>query len=185
MNLKNIFIMKAVLKFKTLPLLVCALLISSMGMAQKQMASPRDSVKGMVAGSSVKIAYGSPAVKGRKIFGGLVPYDKIWRTGANTETTFETSKAIKVEGKTLAAGKYSIFTTPGEKEWKVIFNSVTGQWGIKNDGSANDDSSKDVLVVTVKSMKSSAMHERLTFEINGKGFVLLWDNLAVPVKITK
>ncbi|HVW96831.1 MAG TPA: DUF2911 domain-containing protein [Mucilaginibacter sp.] len=175
--------MKALFKFRALPMFVCALLMSSAVMAQKPVASPRDSVSGTVAGATVKIAYGSPAVKGRQIFGGLVPYDKVWRTGANTMSTFETSKAIKVQGKTLPAGKYSLFTTPGEKEWKIIFNSVTGQWGIKRDGSANDDPAKDVLVVTAKPMKSNAMHERLTFEINKKGFVLLWDNTAVPVSL--
>jgi hypothetical protein len=166
---------------------VAALFISSAASAQMSMgkgpASPRDSVSGMVAGAEIKIAYGSPSVKGRKIWGGLVPYDKIWRTGANPVTEFTTSKDIMVEGKKLPAGKYSLFTIPGEKEWKVIFNSQTGQWGIKRNGDANDDPSKDVAVVTVHPMKADAMYEHLTFKLTKKGFVLLWDNLAVPVKI--
>jgi hypothetical protein len=172
-------------KIKALAFFVCAFLLSTVAMAQmgKPQASPRDSVSGTVNGASIKIAYGSPAVKGRKIFGGLVPYGKTWRTGANPMTTFETSKDIMVEGKKLPAGKYSLFTTPGEKEWKVIFNSVTGKWGIKDDGSANDDPAKDVLVVTAHSMKSMEMNERLTFKITAKGFVLLWDNTAVPVAV--
>lgn len=113
----------------------------------------------------------------------MVPYGKIWRTGANPVTTFETSKEVKIEGQTLPAGKYSLFTIPGENEWKVIFNSQTGQWGIKRDGSANDDPSKDVLTVTVKPMKSDGFNEHLTFKITNKGFVLLWENLAVPVTV--
>jgi hypothetical protein len=147
------------------------------------MASPRDSVSGTIGGAAIKIQYGSPSVRGRKIWGELVPYGKIWRTGANPVTTFQTSKDIKVEGQTLHAGKYSLFTTPGENEWKVIFNSQTGQWGIKRDGTANDDPTKDVLTVTVKPMKSKGFNERLKFEINSNGFVLLWENLAVPVKV--
>jgi hypothetical protein len=173
------------LKLNAFAFFIAALFVSFGASAQMggQMASPRDSVSGTVAGAEIKIAYGSPSVKGRKIFGGLVPYDKTWRTGANTATTFETSKAIKVEGKTLPAGKYSLFTVPGEKEWKVIFNSQTGQWGIKAGGVANNDPAKDVLTVSAKPMKSEAMNERLTFKIVKTGFVLLWDNTAVPVKI--
>jgi len=175
--------MKTLTQLKALTFFVCAILVSSAAIAQKMPASPRDSVSGTINGANIKISYGSPSVKGRKIWGGLVPYDKIWRTGANPVTTFQTSKEVKIEGKTLPAGKYSLFTTPGEKEWKVIFNSQTGQWGIKNDGSANDDPAKDVLTVTVKPMKSEGFNERLTFKISNSGFVLLWENLAVPVKV--
>ena len=173
-------------KLKALSIFVIVFLASTMSFAQKgPVASPRDSVSGTVAGSIIKISYGSPAVKGRKIWGGLVPYDKVWRTGANQVTTFETSKAIHIEGKTLPAGKYSLYTTPGEKEWKIIFNSQTGQWGIKMDGATTDDPSKDVLVATATPMKSKAPNERFKIEVNSKGFVLLWEDLAVPVAISK
>ena len=177
--------MRKLVQIKASLILAGAFLISSVAFSQKSakpIASPRDSVSGKVGNASIKIAWGSPGVKGRKIWGGLVPYNKIWRTGANPVTTFQTSKDIKIEGKTLHAGKYSIFTIPGEKEWKIIFNSQTGQWGIKDDGSANDNPVKDVLVVVVKPMKSKEFSERLTFKIDN-GFVLLWENLAVPVKI--
>jgi len=97
-------------------------------------------------------------------------------------TTFQTSKDIKVEGKTLPAGKYSLFLTPGEKQWTVIFNSVNNQWGIKRDGSANDDPSKDVAVVTV-SAKTAPMTERLVYKITSKGFSMVWENTEVPVRI--
>ena len=173
--------MKTLIKLKALTFFVSAFLVSSVAFAQAP-ASPRDSVSGTINGAAIKIAYGSPAVKGRKIWGELVPYDKVWRTGANPVTTFQTSKEVQIEGKALPAGKYSLFTVPGEKEWKVIFNSQTGQWGIKAGGVANDDPAKDVLVVTVKPMKSKEFNERLTFKINN-GFVLLWENLAVPVSI--
>jgi hypothetical protein len=177
--------MRKLIKFTTPALFACALLLSLTATAQKKpepLASPRDSVSGVVAGSHISINYGSPGVKGRKIWGGLVPYNKIWRTGANPATVFKTSKNIKVEGKLLHAGKYSLFTIPGEKEWTIIFNSETGQWGIKDDYTANDDPKKDVLKVKVKPMKANSPSERMKFKID-KGFVLVWEKLAVPVKI--
>jgi hypothetical protein len=176
---------RKLINFKAPILFVCALLVSLTAIAQKKaepIASPRDSVSGVVAGSHISVNYGSPAVKKRKIWGGLVPYNKIWRTGANPATVFTTSKAIKVEGKALKAGKYSLFTIPGEKEWTIIFNSETGQWGIKDDYTTNDNPKKDVLKVSVKPMKAKAFSERMKFKID-KGFVLVWENLAVPVKI--
>ena len=163
-------------------------LMATTAFAQKQMASPRDSVSGTVAGSEIKIWYGSPSVKGRTIGKEIAPYGKVWRTGANQATTFTTSKAIKVEGKTLAAGKYTLYTTPDEKEWKIIFNSTLMDgarpiWGIKMDGSTTDDPAKDVLVVTVKPMKAQANNERFKVALNDKGFVLLWGDIAVPVMV--
>jgi hypothetical protein len=173
-------IMKTLFKVKALSLLFCAVLVSSIVSAQD---SPRQNASGTVAGASVNIDYGSPSVRGRKIWGDLVPFGQLWRTGANPATIFQTNKDIKIEGKVLPAGKYSIFTLPGENEWTVIFNSETGQWGIRGDGTANDDPEKDVLTVTVKPEKSKDFNEHLTFAVDDKGFTLLWENLAVPVKV--
>jgi hypothetical protein len=170
--------MKSLFKLTALSFLVLALFILSTGCGQQ---SPRESISGSINGANVTIGYGSPSVRGRKIWGGLVPYGKIWRTGANPVTEIQTDKDLKIEGKMLPAGKYSIFTIPGVGVWKVIFNSQTGQWGIKNDGSAYDDPSKDVLTVTVNPKKSPGFHEKLTFTINNSGFTLLWENLAVLV----
>jgi hypothetical protein len=178
--------MKTVFKLKALTFFVCAFLVSSMAFAQdigKQPLSPRDSTSGTINGAVIKINYGAPSVRNRKIFGGLEPYGKIWRAGANQMTTFETSKAITVEGKTLPAGKYSLFATPGETQWTIIFNSVSNQWGIKRDGSANDDPTKDVLVVNVQAKPLSALVERLVYKINQDGFSLIWENTEVPVKV--
>jgi hypothetical protein len=175
--------MRKLLQLKAVSLFVMAFLVSTVAFGQKQQASPADSASGTAGGSMIKISYHSPSVKGRKIWGGLVPYDKVWRTGANEATIFTTSKDIKIGGKTLPAGKYSLYTVPGEKEWKIIFNSQTGQWGIKMDGSTTDDASKDVLVATATPMKSTSMNERFKIEVNSKGFVLLWENLAVPVMV--
>lgn len=177
--------MKNFISRKSFMLSLLAMLMSVSLFAQDkpQRQSPAATAEGTIHGAAITIKYSSPAVKGRKIWGDLVPFDKVWRAGANEATIFETSKAIKVEGKTLPAGKYSLYLTPGENEWKVIFNSQTGQWGINRDGSTTDDATKDVLVVTVKPKKSVTMEERLVYRITKTGFEMAWDNLVVPVTI--
>jgi hypothetical protein len=90
--------------------------------------SPEEEVAFTSSDLNIRVFYNRPFKKGREIFGGLVPYDKVWRTGANEATTFETSKDLLIEGKTLKKGKYSLWTIPGEETWKVIFNSEFGQW---------------------------------------------------------
>jgi hypothetical protein len=190
-SFKNI--MKKVFQLKTLAMLAVAVLVSGIAFAQnmpakKAPASPRDSVSGVVGKATISINYGAPSLRGRKILGTIEPYGKPWRAGANQSTTFTTDKDIMVEGQKLAAGKYSLFAIPTETEWKIIFNSQTGQWGVKKDTndsrgySANDDPSKDVLVVTVKPKKAGPT-ERLTYTINKKGFALVWEDVEVPVKI--
>lgn len=172
--------------FKSLFLTFVGILAVSVLFAQADKSkrpSPPETASGTVAGSTITINYSSPAVKGRKIWGGLVPYDQVWRTGANEATIFETSKDIQVEGKELKAGKYSLYSIPGENQWTFIFNSKTGQWGIKNDGSTTEDPADDVLRVTVKPEKSSSFNERMKFVVNENGFVLDWENLEVPVSI--
>lgn len=149
--------------------------------AKPERASPSMVAKGTINGAAVTINYSSPAVKGRKIWGELVPYDKTWRAGANEATVFETDKALKIQGQSLPAGKYSLYAVPGEKSWKIIFNSETGQWGIKHSGETTDDETKNVLTVTVHPVKSSSFNERLSYVIAKGGFSLLWENLAVPV----
>lgn len=178
--------MKKTMISKGVFLTLIGMLVTSVMFAQDQPkppASPADSAIGTISGSTIKIDYSSPSVKGRKIWGGLVPYDKVWRLGANKATTFETSKDIMIEGKKLPAGKYSLYAIPGETEWTFIFNSKTGQWGINRDGAATEDPANDVLRVTVKSEKSSSLNERMKFEIGAKGFSLLWENLKVPVSV--
>jgi hypothetical protein len=145
--------------------------------------SPPATATGKVKGATITINYSSPAVKGRKIWGDLVPYDKVWRAGANEATLFETDKAVKVGGKSLPAGKYSLYAIPGEKEWTIILNSATGQWGINRDGSTTEDPAKDVLRVKAKPVKSASFNERLTYQVDKKGFALVWENLKVPVSI--
>ena len=150
---------------------------------KSQRPSPPATATGVVNGATITINYSSPAVKNREIWGALVPNNEVWRAGANEATIFETDKDIKVEGKTLLAGKYSLYAIPGDKEWTIIFNSATGQWGINRDGTTTEDPAKDVLRVTVKPQKSESFNERLAYIINKKGFSLVWENLEVPVSI--
>jgi len=159
------------------------LLFAASGSVYAQKASPAATATGKIGDATVKISYSSPAVKERKIWGELVPYNKIWRAGANEATIFETDKALKIEGKELPAGKYSIYMLPTESQWTIIFNSQVGQWGITRAGETTDDPTKDVLKVTVKPMKSKAFNERMTYEVTNNGFSLNWENLTVPVKI--
>jgi Protein of unknown function (DUF2911) len=172
--------MKATLRLKAVLFLVFACMFTTIAFAQtpaKPVASPRDSVSAKIGDAIININYGSPSVKGRKIWGGLVPYDTVWRTGANEATRFTTTKDITVEGKTLPAGTYGFFAIPGPTSWTIIFNTVAIQWG-----AFKYDASKDVLRVTVTPVKADK-HERLVYKINKKGFTLIWDELSVPVSI--
>src|SRR5437763_6528524 len=81
-------------------------------------------------GKTITVDYSSPRMKGRKIFGGLVPYGEVWRTGANDATTFVTTANLSVEGKDVPAGSYTIFTVPAQDKWTLIINKKTGEWGI-------------------------------------------------------
>ena len=120
-------------------------------------------------GVAVNIDYSQPAVKGRVIGQDIAPYGKVWRTGANEATVFEISKDVKIEGQSLPAGKYSLYSIPGKDEWVFIFNKSWNQSG------TTYDKEKDALRVTVKPSKSPQFTERMTFNIAKSGKVdLLW-----------
>jgi hypothetical protein len=161
------------------PILAVALLLqvyySNAQQDKSKRPSPPAKAEFVVGAATITIDYSQPGVKGRKIWGELVPYDKVWRTGANEATTFEVSKDVKVEGNALKAGKYGLFTIPGKDEWVIIFNSVPNQWG-----AYEYDENKDVLRVAVKPMETSESTERLTFSLEDNGMVVLkWEKLKV------
>jgi len=141
--------------------------------------SPPETASVKVNGAEVAINYSSPGVKDRTIFGDLVPYGKVWRTGANEATTLTLGKSYMINGSEIPAGKYGLFTIPGEAEWTIIINSVWDQWG-----AYNYDSSKDVLRFNVKAEKTKELIERMKFEISEKGKVtLMWENTKVSFKM--
>lgn len=140
--------------------------------------SPAATASGKLGAADVTVNYSSPGVKGRKIFGGLEPYGKVWRAGANEATTVEFSKGVKVEGKPLPAGKYGFFVIPAEGPWTVIFNKVPNQWG-----AFKYDEKQDALRVMVTPRKTAAVTERLAYEVTPKGLVLRWENVELPASI--
>jgi len=141
--------------------------------------SPARTTDGKVGDANIRIAYSSPAIKGRQVWGGLVPYDKVWRAGANEATIFETDKDIKVEGKELKAGKYSLFAIPTKGEWTMIFNKQTGQWGTQY------DEAQDEIRVKVTPRKSDKMNERLSYEVKDNKVIMYWEQMQIPMSISK
>lgn len=141
--------------------------------------SPTRTTDGKIGDANIRIAYSSPAIKGRQVWGGLVPYDKVWRAGANEATIFETDKDIKVEGKELKAGKYSLFAVPTKGEWTMIFNRQTGQWGTQY------DEAQDELRVKVTPRKSDKMNERLSYEVKDNKVIMFWEQMQIPMSISK
>lgn len=141
--------------------------------------SPAATATGKIGAADVTVNYSSPGVKGRKIFGGLETYGKVWRAGANEATTVEFSKAVTVEGKPLPAGKYAFFVIPMETgQWTVIFNKEPKQWG-----AFKYDEKQDALRVMVTPRKTAAVTERLAYEVTPTGLVLRWENVELPVAI--
>ena len=162
------------------------LLAATGAFAQQQIRSPRPSPKASimqtVGVTDITINYNRPGVKGRSIWGTLVPWDKVWRTGANEATTIEFSDDVWINGQKLAKGLYSLHTIPTASEWTIIFNSVASQWG-----SYSYDAAKDAL--RVKATPQAAPHaEWLTFEIpemttDTAKVVMRWEKIAVPFTV--
>ena len=150
--------------------------------------SPEDEVTFTNGDLKLKVLYNRPFKKGRVIFGELVPYGKVWRTGANEATIFETNKDLNFADKTLKAGKYSFFTIPGEQAWSIIFNAETGQWGVGFNGEANRNPTKDALTLDVPSVLQEKEFEQFTISIEKAGeemeLILMWDKTLVAVPFT-
>lgn len=136
--------------------------------------SPPAQAQGMIQDAQVTIDYSSPSVKGRKVWGELVPYGKVWRTGANEATVFQSTADIMIQGQKLPAGKYALFSIPGEQEWIWIFNSVWDQWG-----AFKYDESKDVLRVKATPQASPVFNEKMRIDILEGKVTLSWENLQV------
>lgn len=148
--------------------------------AQEKPLSPKETVKGTINGVNIEIVYSRPSARGRKMIGGNEPFGAIWRTGANEATTIEFSKAVKIEGKDLPAGKYTLFTIPNEKEWTVIFNAQLDQWGAY---SYDETKAKDALKVTVPAGKATSFVETFTISVEKDKVSLQWENTAVAFKV--
>ena len=163
-----------------------SLLLPATPVAAQELAFPQASppalVRNQVGLTTVEIEYARPGVKGRKIFGALVPYGKIWRTGANTATRVSFSTDVMVGGETVTAGDYALFTIPGETEWTIILNTVAGQWGSYAYSEAQDVLRVKVPAETVEHVET--MHLDLeNIHKASADLTLTWETTRVRVPL--
>lgn len=167
---------------KSFLILSSLLSISIFGQMKFPTASPEAEVEQTIGIVKMQIDYLRPAKKGRTIFGGLVPYGEIWRTGANENTTIEFSDDIKIDNTTLEKGKYAIYTKPEKNQWTIYFYKDTKNWGLPK--AWNDN--LVALKTTVKSQKLSPSSEFFTIEINPLSnndgeIVMKWDTTQIQI----
>ena len=169
---------KLVALFSMAALLVTTTACSAQEKAEDKSKRPSPPAKvseTIASGAVVTIDYSQPSVKGRTIGKDLEPKGtEVWRTGANEATVFETSKAVTINGQTLPAGKYSLYSIAGQNEWTIIFNKTWNQWGTEY------NQADDVLRVKAKAGKAGKFAEKMTFTIAKEGTVnLLWGDHQV------
>ena len=145
--------------------------------------SPPGTAEVSLKGKTITIDYSRPSMRGRKIMGELVPYDKVWRTGANEATTLTTPVDLNIGGTTVPAGKYTLWTLPSAGTWKLIINKQTGQWG------TNYDEKQDFARVDMQKSELSEPVEQFTISFDKKGedtadLVMKWEktSVSIPVK---
>lgn len=167
---------------KSISFLIVALLIAFSVTAQKDKSkrpSPPAQVSKTVNGKEITVDYSQPSKRGREIFGGLEKFGKVWRTGANETSWIEISDNVLIEGEKLPAGKYGLYTIPGESEWVIIFNKKWDGWGAYE---YNED--EDVLRITVPSESLEEVVEKFTIDIGDAGEVsMAWDRTIVKFDI--
>lgn len=168
---------------------VLLLMIASLwhdSFSQQPLLSPRDSVELSFAGKTISINYGRPSMRGRKIMGGLVPYNKWWRTGANEATSFVTQMDLIVGGEMIPKGAYTLYTMPSAKQWKLIINKQTGQWGTVY----NPELDLARIHLNKKMLKKPVEKFTITLEKSGKssGVIrLVWEktDLSVSFRVNR
>lgn len=156
---------------------------STVALGQQPILSPRDSAEITLAGKRIFIDYGRPSMRGRVIMGGLVPYTRWWRTGANEATSFRTTADILVGDSLVPKGEYTLYTLPSEQQWKLIVNRQTGQWG------TTYTPDLDLVRVSMKKKNLGKNVEKFTirFERTGPRSCLLhlvWERTDVSIPIT-
>ncbi len=146
----------------------------------KRPSPPAVATQELTSGALINIDYSQPSIKGRTIGKDIEPKDgEVWRTGANEATVFETSKAVKINGKELPAGKYALLTISGKESWTIIFNKTWKQWGAFSYKQADD-----ALRIDAKAQKATAFAEKMTFTIDKTGLVtLLWGDNKITFTV--
>lgn len=133
----------------------------------------------------LSIFYCSPSKRGRQIMDSLVPFGKVWRTGANEATTFTTNKTIKVNGQELTAGTYTLWTIPNKNQWEVIFNSKAYGWGVNWSQEALREPEFDVVSVSAPIQELTTTQEEFSITFEGDvNMVMAWENTKISVPIT-
>lgn len=149
--------------------------------------SPKDKAKISLNDLDLKVEYNRPSKREREIFGALVPFNKVWRTGANEATTFSTNKDLMIDGILLKKGKYTIWTVPMKNSWKVMFNSQQYEWGVDEKMQPMWDPNYDVLEIEVPTQQLDTTVEKFTIAFdNTTGnlkLTLAWDNTKIEVPI--
>ncbi|MBS1682478.1 MAG: DUF2911 domain-containing protein [Bacteroidetes bacterium] len=169
-------------------ILGCLTIVISGSAFSQEALSPRTSPLAITTAryknTYLKITYSQPQKKGREIFGKLVPYGQVWRTGANEATEITVTDDIKINGTQLKAGTYSMFTIPGKEKWLVILNSDLGLWGAYNYNQKNDVLRFEAMAELIP---GELVYEPFTIRIDQKTdtatLVLLWDRTQVNIPI--
>ena len=167
----------------TLVVLTALALTSPLLAQDKPRVSPQDTVNATVDGAKVTIVYGRPYTKDpksgekRKIWGGLVPFGKVWRMGANEATTLTTDKDITIGGTAVAAGTYTLFLLPEESGAKLIVNKQTGQWGTKY------DEKQDLVRIDMKKAAADKGVDQFTIAVDGSTLKLMWEDVQYSAAI--
>ena len=163
-------------------------LMAALGSAQMDKASrpspPAKASCALADGKTVTVDYSSPRAKGRKIFGGLVPYGEVWRAGANEATTFVTTADLMVGGTHVAAGSYTIFAIPNKDKWALVISKKTGEWGTAYPGPSEDLARIDMKAST---LPSTVENFTIAFDKTASGCTLHmdWETTRASVDISK
>jgi len=170
---------------KSRPVLLVVLVmiaLASVACAQQKASPPGEASVTFADGKTVTIQYSRPSMRGREIFGELVPYDEVWRTGANAATSLETGVDLNIGGASVPAGSYTLYSLPGANAWKLIINKQTGQWGTQY------DQGQDLARVDMKVAQSSTPLEQFTISFDKSGgnsatLKLAWANTIASVEV--
>jgi len=158
------------------------LLAAQSSCGQKRVSPPANAQCDLGGGKTITVDYSSPRADGRRIYGGLVPYGEVWRAGANKATTFVTTADLKVGGKDVPAGSYTLFAIPTPDKWTLIISKKTGEWGIPYPGADSD-----FVRVDMKASKTPSMVENFTiaFDKSGSGCTMRldWETTRASVEI--
>lgn len=178
--MKKLLVISGVLSL----MLVCSFVVTAQQDKSKRPSPPAQAKWDLGGGKSVTIDYGSPRTKGRKIYGELVPFGQVWRTGANEATTLVTPVDLIIGSTTVAAGSYTIFTVPSKDKWTLIISKKTGEWGTDYPGQANDLARIDM---KVSALPSPVENFTISFEKAGNDANLNidWETTRASVAVSK